>query len=362
MITRRKFVQRVGVAISALNTPAVFESVAALPALSEKKPMNASSAAKLPPTGLVYHAAYQNHLTGPGHPERPERCLAVIGALRESGLETRLAKIQPRAATDEELLLCHTPEHLRVVKRDVESGHDSLSTGDTAICPRSLEIARLAAGGVLSALDALMQAKIRNAFCVVRPPGHHATPDRGMGFCLFNNLAIAARYAQRKHKIGKVLIADWDVHHGNGTQDIFYQDGSVFVFNTHQSPWYPGTGRVDETGAGKGSGCILNCPFPAGSGRKEILGAFKDKLLPAANKFKPELVMISAGFDSRLGDPLGKFQLADDDFSDLTALMLEIAKQHAEGRLISVLEGGYNLSGLGSAAAAHVRTLSAVGV
>ena len=180
-----------------------------------------------------------------------------------------------------------------------------------------------------------------------------------MGFCLFNNLAIAARYAQRKHKIGKVLIADWDVHHGNGTQDIFYEDGSVLVFNTHQSPWYPGTGRADETGTGKGSGCILNCPFPAGSGRKEILGAFKDKLLPAANRFKPELVMISAGFDSRVGDPLGRFQLADEDFSDLTALMLEIAKQHAEGRLISVLEGGYNLSGLGSAAAAHVKTLSA---
>jgi acetoin utilization deacetylase AcuC-like enzyme len=359
MIVRREFLRKVGVAISAMTVPSVLTSVAALPAQSDKKSMNANSAAKLPPTGLVYDAAYQNHLTGLGHPERPERCLAVIGALRESGLESRLSKIEPRAATDQELLLCHTAEHLRVVKRDVEAGRDSLSSGDTEICPRSLDIARLATGGVLNAVDALMQAKIRNGFCVVRPPGHHATPDRGMGFCLFNNLAIGARYAQTKHKVGKVLIADWDVHHGNGTQDIFYQDGSVFVFNTHQSPWYPGTGRADETGTGKGSGCILNCPFPAGSGRKEILGAFKDKLLPAANKFKPELVMISAGFDSRLGDPLGMFQLADEDFSDLTALMIEIAKEHAEGRLISVLEGGYNLSGLGSAAAAHVKTLSA---
>lgn len=359
MIARREFVRKVGVTISAMSMPAALTSVGALTVDAEKKSMNTSGATKPPSTGLIYDAAYQNHLTGAGHPERPERCTAVIGALREAGLENRLSKIEPRAATDEEILLCHTPDYLQAVKRDVESGHDSLSTGDTAICPRSLEIARLAAGGVLNAVDALMQSRIRNAFCVVRPPGHHALPDRGMGFCLFNNIAIATRYAQRKHKIGKVLIADWDVHHGNGTQGIFYEDGSVFVFNTHQSPWYPGTGRADETGAGKGIGCIMNCPFPAGSGRNEILGAFKDKLLAAANKFKPGLVMISAGFDSRLGDPLGMFQLTDDDFADLTALMLEIAKQHAEGRLISVLEGGYNLTGLGRAAAAHVKTLNA---
>jgi acetoin utilization deacetylase AcuC-like enzyme len=359
MIARREFVRKVGITISAVGVPSMLTRVTALAVHAEKQSMNASEATKLPPTGLVYDAAYQNHLTGPGHPERPERCAAVIGSLREAGLEKALSKIDPRPAADEELLLCHAPDYLRAVKRDIESGRESLSTGDTTICPRSLEVARLAAGGILSAVDALMQSKIRNAFCVVRPPGHHARPAQGMGFCLFNNIAIAARYAQRKHKIGKVLIADWDVHHGNGTQDIFYEDGSVFVFNTHQSPWYPGTGRADETGAGKGGGCIMNCPFPAGSGRKEILGAFKDKLLPAANKFKPALVMISAGFDSRLGDPLGRFELTDDDFSDLTALMLEIAKQHAGGRLISVLEGGYNLTGLGRAAAAHVKTLTA---
>jgi acetoin utilization deacetylase AcuC-like enzyme len=211
---------------------------------------------------------------------------------------------------------------------------------------------------VLNAVDAVASGKAKNAFCVVRPPGHHATPDRGMGFCIFNSAAVAARYAQRKHGIGKVLIADWDVHHGNGTQDIFYSDGSVFFFSTHQHPWYPGTGMADETGEGPGRGATLNCPFPAGSGRKEILGAFREKLLPAADRFKPDLVMISAGFDSRLGDPLGRFTLGDEDFAELTAIMREIAGKHAGGRLISALEGGYNLAGLASAVLAHVQALS----
>src|ERR1039458_2285749 len=175
-------------------------------------------------------------------------------------------------------------------------------------------------------------------------------------FCIFNNVAIAARYAQR-HGIERVLIADWDVHHGNGTQDIFYADGSVFFFSTHQHPWYPGTGRPDETGAGVGPGATLNCPFPAGAGRAEILGAFQDRLLPAARDFQPDLVLISAGFDSRLGDPLGRFTLSDADFTDLTTLMLEVADTYAGGRLVSVLEGGYSLEGLASAAVAHVSAL-----
>ncbi len=178
-----------------------------------------------------------------------------------------------------------------------------------------------------------------------------------MGFCIFNSIAIAARYAQHKYGISRVLIADWDVHHGNGTQDIFYHDGSVFFFSTHQHPWYPGTGLADEVGEGKGQGMILNCPFPAGSGRKEILGAFQEKLMPAAEKVKPELVLISAGFDSRKDDPLGNFLLTDADFVDLTHLMLEMADKHAGGRVVSVLEGGYNLEGLASAVRAHVQAL-----
>ncbi|MBI3470657.1 MAG: histone deacetylase, partial [Candidatus Solibacter usitatus] len=177
--------------------------------------------------------------------------------------------------------------------------------------------------------------------------------------CIFNNVAIAARYARRKRGVERVLIADWDVHHGNGTQDIFYADGSVFFFSTHQSPWYPGTGRSDETGEGKGKGRILNCPFPAGSGRKEISGAFRHRLVPAMDAFKPDLVILSAGFDSRMGDPLGRFTLTDAEFAELTQVCLEIAAKHAGGRLLSVLEGGYSLSGLAAAVTTHVQALVA---
>ena len=213
-------------------------------------------------------------------------------------------------------------------------------------------------GGATLAVDEVMQRIVANAFVAMRPPGHHATPDRGMGFCLFNSIAIAARYAQKKYGLERVLIADWDVHHGNGTQDVFYADPSVFFFSTHQSPWYPGTGDPDETGAGPGQGTTLNCPFPAGAGREQILGAFRDRLLPAMREFRPDMVLISAGFDSRLGDPLGHFRLADADFAELTEMLLEVADQSAGGRLVSVLEGGYNLDGLTRAVAAHAAALN----
>ena len=304
-------------------------------------------------TGLLADSVTKEHDTGRGHPERPERFDAAFNALKD----LHLAPIEPRVAHEDELALCHSREYIRLVEREIMTGFHELSTGDTVICPRSLDAALRATGGVLNAVDGVFAKRVRNAFCIVRPPGHHATPTRGMGFCLFNNIAIGARYAQQKHGAGRVLIADWDVHHGNGTQDIFYTDGSVFFFSTHQHPWYPGTGLPDETGEGKGAGMIMNCPFPAGSGRKEILGAFQDKLMPAADKIKPELVLISAGFDSRVDDPLGNFLLSDADFADLTHVMLEIADKHAGGRLVSVLEGGYNLIGLASAARAHVQAL-----
>jgi acetoin utilization deacetylase AcuC-like enzyme len=209
----------------------------------------------------------------------------------------------------------------------------------------------------LNAVDAIVEKRISNAISIGRPPGHHATEVRGMGFCIFNTIAIAARYAQKKHAMGRVLIADWDVHHGNGTQDIFYTDGSVFFFSTHQSPWYPGTGAREERGEGPGAGMTLNCPFPAGAGRKEILGAFQQELMKAADNVKPEFVLISAGFDSRAGDPLGQFLLTDTDFADLTRVMREIADKHAGGRLLSVLEGGYSLTGLAAGIRAHVEAL-----
>ncbi len=308
-------------------------------------------------SALLADAIYKRHVPGPGHPEQPARFDAVISALDAAGLSARMLRIPPRAATGDELAACHTRKYIALVQHETARHYEALSTGDTELSSDSLEVALQAAGGILNAVDAVVEKRAQNAFCVVRPPGHHAGPGRGMGFCIFNNVAIAARYAQRRHGMERVLIADWDVHHGNGTQDVFYTDGSVLFFSTHQAPWYPGTGHPDETGEGTGRGTTINRPFPAGSGRAEILGAFQQVLLPAARAFRPDLVLISAGFDSRVGDPLGRFTLTDADFADLTTVMLEVADTSAGGRVVSVLEGGYNLEGLASAAVAHTSSL-----
>ena len=294
---------------------------------------------------------------GKGHPEQPARYSAVYAALDAAGVIAKAKAIGPRAVNREDLELAHVPRYLDLAEREILGGYDHLSTGDTNIGPESWDAATAAAGCAIAATDAVVKGEAKTAFCLVRPPGHHANAVKGMGFCVLNNVAIAARHAQRRLGIGRVLIVDWDVHHGNGTQDIFYEDGSVFFFSTHQSPWYPGTGAANETGVGAGKGTTLNCPFPAGSGRVEIIGAFEKKLVPAMESFRPELVMISAGFDSRQGDPLGNFTLTDKDFSDLTAIVRAIAEKTAGGRVVSMLEGGYNLGGLASAAAAHAVAL-----
>jgi acetoin utilization deacetylase AcuC-like enzyme len=311
-------------------------------------------------TGLVLHSdLFTKHDPGIGHPESTARYHAITKRLKASGIlaHDRIELLGTRVATDDELAACHAREYIKLVGTEIASGVGVLSTGDTNICKESLEVAQHAAGATLEAVDHIVSGKLRSAFCAVRPPGHHATPDRGMGFCVFNNAAIAARYAQKKHGIEKVAIIDWDVHHGNGTQDIFYDDETVFYFSTHQSPWYPGTGHVDETGKGKGRGKTLNAPLPAGTGVKLIQAAFEDRFLPAMEKFKPQLVVISAGFDSRKDDPLGEFKLTDDDFSLLTGLLTNLAKKHADSRVLSVLEGGYNLKGLASATESHVKAL-----
>jgi acetoin utilization deacetylase AcuC-like enzyme len=238
-------------------------------------------------------------------------------------------------------------------------GRRQLSTGDTVISDGSLEAALLATGGVLSAVDGVMAGSVANAFCAVRPPGHHATPAAGMGFCFFNSVAVAARYAQRRHGVGRVLIVDWDVHHGNGTQDAFYDDGSVLFFSSHQHPWYPGTGRRNEAGRGEGLGMTVNAPLRAGSGFAEILGEMETRLEPVLAEVRPELVLLSAGFDSRMDDPLGRFTVTDEEFAALTRRVMDYARTYAGGRLVSVMEGGYNLATLGGVVAAHVKELLA---
>ncbi len=310
-------------------------------------------------TGFLYHEASKAHDTGPGHPECAERCDSILEGLKEDGILGELTRIEAREATEEQILACHDKTYYDQAKKDIESGRNMLSTGDTMVSAKSWQAARMAAGGAVAAVDAVVKGEVKNAFCLARPPGHHACPDRGMGFCVFNNIAIAARHAQNAHDLERVLIVDWDVHHGNGTQDVFYEDPSVFFFSTHQWPLYPGTGHHRETGVNKGEGFTLNCPLPSGSGMEQIGAAFKEKLLPAAQKFRPELILISAGFDSRVDDPLGGFQLKDEDFMELTRLIKALARDHAKGRVVSLLEGGYNLTGLGKGVTAHIKALQA---
>lgn len=309
-------------------------------------------------TGLGADPLCLKHDTGFGHPECPERYEAVITGLEEAGLAGKMAPVPARDATRAELRRAHASHYLDLMEHDIKEGATELSTGDTAVCGASWDVAVRAAGLAVSAVDEVMGGRMRNAFCAVRPPGHHATADRGMGFCIFNNIAVAARHAQKAHGIERVLIVDWDVHHGNGTQEIFYGDGSVLFFSTHQWPLYPGTGRQSETGIGAGAGLTINCPLAAGSGRAMVLGAMRTHLEPAAERFRPELVLISAGFDSGMGDPLGGFLLRDEDFAEMTRLVMGIANKHASGRVVSLLEGGYGLRVLGSAVAAHVGELA----
>ncbi len=347
--TRRRFLQTLALAAGASLLPG--RSAAAMSVSQPRKP------SKRLPTALVYDEMSRGHVSIKPRVECPERYDAVLHALKKSDYFASLKGYRARPATDEEILTCHSARYLARVRRDIEAGAPRLSMGGTWVCPKSLTAADYACGAACVAVDAVLSGKVSNAFCLVRPPGHHATTDRGMGFCVFNNAAIAARYAQRKRRVGKVLIVDWDVHHGNGTQEIFYEDGSVFYFSTHQSPWYPWTGTADETGQGKGLGTTLNCPMKRGAARKEFIAAFRDKLGPAVSRFKPELIILSAGFDARHGDPLGRLELTDRDYRDLTSLVLQMAKANAKGRVISILEGGYNLLGIGRAATAHVGRL-----
>ena len=305
---------------------------------------------------LIYDPAFLTHDTGV-HPENPNRLRAILKTLQsEEGLWPRLALVHPKLAAIEDLERCHG-ELMILRARDLsERGSPSLDA-DTRISRESFEVARLAAGAAMTAVDGVMSESGGRAFALVRPPGHHATPGRSMGFCLFNNAGIAARYAQKRYGVERVMIIDWDVHHGNGTQDIFWEDDTVFYFSTHQFPFYPGTGSRGETGAGRGEGYTLNIPLPAETPARDHRQAFSDALRTIEHRFHPDLVIISAGFDSRRGDLLGDLMLEDSDFAEMTKDVLRIADKHSEGRVVAVLEGGYNLDLLGGSVTSHLESL-----
>ena len=302
-------------------------------------------------TGFVYHPDYLKHDTGPNHPERPDRLRASLAALQQSDIWEQLHPIEPTPASVEQLCYAHNPDYPKHIRQHCE--REMPLTYDTTVGYESFEVALLATGGVLRAADAVATRVVKSAFAMVRPPGHHATRGQSMGFCLFNNIAIAARYLQREHGIGKVAIVDWDVHHGNGTQDIFYADETVFFFSIHQSPLYPGTGSIHERGSGKARDTTLNVPMLAGSGDSEYTAIFTDVLLPTLQDFSPEFILISAGFDAHYLDPLAEVELTADGFSTLTDLMLDFA----DGSVVSALEGGYSLEGVSESVVAHVERL-----
>jgi acetoin utilization deacetylase AcuC-like enzyme len=308
-------------------------------------------------TALIYDRSCLNHQTG-HHPENGERFRRILSALEaDESLWTQIGKVSPRAASDQEIARCHSSRLIEQIRGLCERGVPFIDL-DTVISQESFEVARLAAGAAVTAVDQVFGGEADNAFALVRPPGHHATPNRAMGFCLFNNAAIGARYAQARYGAERVLIIDWDVHHGNGTQDIFYQDPSVFYFSTHQYPYYPGTGAAGERGEGKGEGTTLNIPLGQGTPRKAHAEAFLGGLRAIEEKFRPDLIIISAGFDSRRGDPLGGLMLEDTDFAEMTKEVLDLADRHAAGRVVSVLEGGYNLDTLGVTVKTHVGALT----
>ncbi len=306
---------------------------------------------------VVYDPVFAVHEAGLGHPESPTRCTALARALEDDRKTEGLQRLEVRPATDAELRYCHTEGYIDLVRRRIQEGRRSLGFPDTNVGPGSWDAAVNAVGGAMVAVDAVMRGDAQSVFCVLRPPGHHAAARQGRGFCIFNNIALAARHAQIVHGLERVLIVDWDVHHGNGTQEIFFDDSSVLFFSTHQSDWYPFSGHPYEIGDGAGEGYTINCPFPYGTDIAPIRKAFLERLLPAARDFKPELVLVSAGFDALENDPLGGFRLQPEDFAALTDIVLKIAAADAQGRVVSLLEGGYDLDGMCRAALAHVHVL-----
>ncbi len=310
-------------------------------------------------TGIVYHHDYLEHKTL-NHPERAERLSYTMNYLQERGVLEKLVPVTPRRATEQEVYAVHGPKYLNWI-REFAAGGGGYINPDTEVSPRSYEVALLAAGGALSAVDAVMMG-LKSAFALIRPPGHHAEPHQGMGFCLINNVAVAARYAQHKYGLKKVLIIDWDLHHGNGTETIFFQDASVLFFSMHQSPAYPGTGSVMDVGYGRGRGYTVNVPVPPGAGDEVAIAAFRRLLIPIARQYQPELIIISAGQDGHRDDPLGHLKMSAWGYQELAHLSRLMAEECCGGRLVLCLEGGYHLDALARSVAAILGGIAGFGV
>ncbi|MEP3213241.1 MAG: histone deacetylase [Luteolibacter sp.] len=309
--------------------------------------------------GVHYDSCYERHDTGPNHPESADRYRVLKAALER--LPPEFVRLPGRRAEVSEILRAHEYYYHDVVWRDVEEFADCLRTGDTAICEESYDVALEASGAVLYAVDAVMAGEVSSAFCAVRPPGHHATAERGMGFCLFNHIAIAARHLQEVHGLKRIAIIDWDVHHGNGTESIFLEDPSVLYVSLHEHGNYPYTASDAQRGEGAGEGATLNISLPEGSDGEAALQAWCEKVDAAVNAFEPEFILISAGFDSRIDDPIGGLRWSDETFAEMTRRSIALADRWCGGRIVSMLEGGYNPQGLADAAVAHVRALESEG-
>jgi len=310
-------------------------------------------------TGFFFHSTCLLHHNGPGHPECPDRLKAIHEQLEKSGVLTRVKSLTPQLADIATLALIHPRDYIEYIEhRSANAGNEVVRLdADTSVCKDSFTAARLAAGAAVEAVDKVSRGELRNAFCAVRPPGHHAERDLAMGFCLFNNVAIAAEWLVREKQAEKVLIIDWDVHHGNGTQHIFYERGEVFYLSLHQWPLYPGTGREDETGEGQGRGATLNVPLPPATSEQKYLEAFYKATETAFAKFKPDFLLLSAGFDAHRDDPLANLQLTENSFAHMTEFCGELADTFCGGKLVSLLEGGYNLTALANSVAAHIEKL-----
>ncbi len=295
-------------------------------------------------TGIIKDKRFLKHNPGAYHVEGPER-LKVIYEMLEEDFPASLKEIPPRPATEEEICLVHTPGHYRTIRSTREKERTILDA-DTSASSDSFEAACLAVGGVLEGVDKIMAGEVKNVFALIRPPGHHAEAAKAMGFCLFNNIAVGAQYLRKKHSLNRILIVDWDVHHGNGTQNAFYKTDEVLYFSLHQFPHYPGTGHFSETGAGRGEGYTVNLPLSGGKGDSDYLLQFEKVLTPLAASYKPQFILVSAGFDPHQDDPLSSMLLSDEGFAGMTLKLMELAEKWTEGRLLLALEGGYSLEAL----------------